>query len=239
MVKGIFYASRNFDAQFKNMEIVSNNLANINSIGYKREAPFLEIMNRFKETEKKQITNFDDGELILTNNPLDLSITGEGFFLLKTPTGNEITKNGRFKISEEGYLVNDQGYKVVGTNGEISFGDTFLKSNENIQTSIFVSKSGEIKTGEFLIDQLKIVYPSDIDNLYRTEGLNFYTVNGEFLNSSEQDYELVQGALEGSNVNPIIELSSMLKINKDFEASQKMVNTLDTNLSRTIEIGRI
>lgn len=239
MIKGIFYASRNFDSQFKNMEIVSNNLANINTVGYKREAPFVEIMNRYKETEKKQITNFDEGELISTNNPLDLAITGNGFFMLKTPYGYELTKNGRFKISEDGYLINEQGYRVMGKNGEISFGDSFLRINEDNHQAIIVSKNGEVREGDKIIDQLRIVIPSNNDDLYRTEGLNFYSINSDYIDTSEKEFEVIQGALEGSNVNPVIELSAMLKIDKDFEASQKMVNTLDNNLSKTVEIGRL
>lgn len=236
MIKGIYYVSRNMHTKVNNIEIVANNLANINTTGYKRELPFSEIMARYNDTPIKQITDFSQGTLLFTSNPLDLAISGKGNFTLQNDKGQlEFTRNGRFRISEEGFLVNEQGFKVMGKKGTIDFLDFKLDKDKSIN----ISKNGEIKIGDAVIDELKIVDLENMMGLDRKEGLNFITTDDNHKELEEGNFELQQGYLEESNVNPVLEMQAMIDINKEFEASQKMVNFLDISLEKANEIGKV
>lgn len=235
MIKGIFYASRNMHSKVNNIEIVANNLANINTTGFKRELPFSEIMARYNNS-LKQMTDFSQGTLLFTANPLDLAISGKGNFVVqKEGESLEFTRNGRFRISDEGFLVNEQGYKVMGKKGIIDFMDYQISKDK----SITISKNGEVRIGEEIVDELKIVDFDNWSGLDRKEGLNFAAADDNYKELDEGEFEIQQGYLEESNVNPVLEMQAMIDINKDFEASQKMLNFLDVSLEKANEIGRV
>jgi len=104
MIKGIYTAARSLDHRIKNLDVIANNLANLNTTGYKREIPFTEVINSLGDTVIKKVMSQQQGELIQTSNPLDLGISGQGFFALRSQDGTvELTRNGRFKISDDGY----------------------------------------------------------------------------------------------------------------------------------------
>lgn len=235
MVKGIFMTARNLDSKVKNIQIIANNLANINTTGFKREIPFSEIMTRFENEHKKQITDFNQGELIQTANPLNMAISGEGLFVLQTDNGYELTRNGNFKISEEGFLINDQGYKVMGKKGEINIMEFALENDQTIS----IANNGEISVGNMFVDEILIGRIDAESNVLRKEGLNFVFENGDYLVADNDKYEVLQGFLENANINPVLEMQAMIFNNKDFETSQKVINTFDQSMERANEIGRI
>ena len=235
MIKGIYTSGSNLHSKVKNMDIVANNLANINSTGFKRELPFSEIIARLKDENIKQLTDFTQGTLLSTGNPLDIAISGEAFFVLETPDGMEYTKKGQFKISSEGDLVNEQGYKVLGKSGPINLA-AFQMEESN---TITVTKDGEIKAGNIIVDELQIVKLEDKKGLSRREGLNFSISDGMYLEAEKETYEIQQGFIEESNVNPVLEMQAMIDINKEFESSQKVISALDNSLEKAIEVGKV
>jgi len=235
MVKGLYDAGQHLYSKMRSIQIVANNLANINTTGYKREVPFAEIIARKENQLNKQLTDFTSGALVETNNPLDLAITGRGLFMIKTENGIELTNNGNFQISEDGFLVNEQGNKVMSRNGEININEALITSKDKL----VITKSGEIKMGDVYIDQLVIADVGDQSMLQRTANQNFTILNDEVAVADESTFEIHQGYIEESNVNPILEMQAMIQINKDFEASQKIVGSLDQMMSKTQEIGRV
>lgn len=236
MIKGIYSSGNNLHYKVKNMDIVANNLANLNSTGFKRELPFSEIIERFKNENIKQLTDFKQGTLLSTGNQLDMALSGNAYFTLEKPDGGEeYTRRGQFKVSNEGFLVNDQGYKVVGKSGPINLSGTQLDEDTNIT----VSKSGEMKIGDKILDELKIVKLDDSQPLVRKEGLNFALDTGMYVEAEEDTYELQQGFIEESNVNPVLEMQDMISINKEFETTQKVINALDQSLEKAIEAGKV
>jgi len=235
MIKGLYSAAQNLYAKMKNIEIVSNNLANINSTGFKRELPFSEIISRFDSPNIKQITDFSNGAFTQTTNPFDLAISGKGFFTIKKETGTELTKNGKFSISDDGFLTDQNGNRVQGKKGDINILDSILDKNEKV----VITKSGEIKAGEKIIDELLISSPDDELSLVRTDGLSFTNTDELYTTAENELFEVHQGYLEESNVNPIIELQSMIELNSNFETTRKMINSMDDSLGRTNEVGRV
>ncbi len=233
MIKGIFLAGRSLDSKFKNIEVIGNNLANVNSTGFKKAIPFNEIISELGESKVRQATNYGQGNLALTANQLDLGINGDAFFSVNTQNGTEFTRNGKFKISEDGFLVNEQGFSVLGKNGPINFNSELLGKDQ----TIVVSKAGEIKVGDFIVDTFLITRLNSSENFIRKDGTNFMSPDNSLADNDE--YEILQGYLEESNVNPIEEMTAMIKIHNEYDSVSKMVNFLDQSLEKAIEIGKI
>jgi flagellar basal-body rod protein FlgG len=235
MVNGIHTATKNLHTKMKNIDIVANNLANINTIGYKREIPFSEVISREDLKGYTQLTDFKEGTFKKTNNPFDLAISKNGFFVVQTDRGEELTKSGKFTLSNDGFLVNDKGNKVLGMNGEINI----MESVFNSQKEVKITKNGEIKVGEEVLDKLKIVQLDSQKNVKRTENQNYYLPDNNYQIAEDENFEIRQGYLEEANVNPVIEMQQMIEINQDFESAQKMVRHFDKILGQAQIIGRV
>ncbi len=235
MIKGIYQAARGLYSGDKHIGVVANNLANLNTTGFKKELPFHEIMDAEGNYQVKQFTDFKQGELLLTSNPLDMAIKGDGFFAVQTDKGIELTRDGKFAVSEEGYLVNNKGFKVLGRNGEIAFEDS--KFNQDL--TVTISKEGEIKVGETVLDELLIVNSDNPQFLEKSDNAYFTDPQGNFNTAESGRYEVIQGFLETSNVSPIEEMENMIRMNKDYESAQKIVRYLDESLERANQIGKV
>ncbi len=236
MIKGIYTAARGLDYRKKSIDVIANNLANVSTTGYKREVPFSEVINQMGDVQTKKITNQSQGEILQTANPLDLAISGNGFFTVKSDGGGiELTRSGRFKISDEGFLTNENGKKVLGKNGPIAMEDTMLNKN----STILVTKAGEIKIGDKTVDTLLIMNVGNAGQLSRSGESNFTAEDQEYFAASENDYGISQGYLEGANTNIIEEMSAMIQLNKEYESAQKIIAALDQSLSQANEIGKV
>lgn len=236
MIKGIYTVARGMDQRMKNIDVIANNLANINTTAYKREIPFSEYINEAGESEIRKITSQQQGEMVLTSNPLDMAINGTGFFVVKGDDGSiELTRNGRFQISDEGYLVDANGKKVLGKNGGIYLEDLIREKD----ASIIVSSAGEIKIGEQYVDTILIVKVDQPEELERSGESNFLINDENFTEANPNEFKISQGYLEESNTNPILEMEAMIQLNKAYERSQKIINALDQSLDQANQIGKI
>ncbi|GAB4131603.1 MAG: flagellar basal-body rod protein FlgF [Ignavibacteriales bacterium] len=235
MIKGIFLAARNLQSGEKHIGVVANNLANLNTIGYKKEVPFSMILDAEGNLNARQINDPKQGEMVLTGNPLDLGINGKGFFVVETKNGEKITRDGKFKISEEGYLVNQVGDKVMGKDGEIHFGSNIFNADQ----SIVVTKNGEIKVGDNILDELRIVGVEKPEELSKAGGA-YFSIDGVDVEELENgSFEISQGYLESSNVNIMEEMESMIRSNNDYQSTQKIIRYLDDSLEKANSIGKV
>ncbi|MCX6169934.1 MAG: flagellar hook basal-body protein [Ignavibacteriales bacterium] len=236
MIKGIYTAARSLEYKVKNIDVIANNLANLSTTGYKREIPFSEVINQMGDVQIKKLSSQRQGDVLLTANPLDMAISGKGFFAVKNDEGNiELTRNGRFKISDEGFLVDSSNQKVLGKNGPISMEDTM----QNKDSVILVTKAGEIKVGDKTIDTLLIMNVDDSTQLARSDDSNFATDGQQCFAAPETDYGISQGYLEGANTNAIEEMEAMIQLNKEYESAQKIIASLDKSLAQANEIGKV
>ncbi len=235
MVKGIYTAANGLDARMKNLEIVANNLANLNTTGYKRQVPFSEILSQAGNVQVQQMTDFREGNFYQTSNPLDLAISGNAFFVVQTQNGPVLTRNGNFQISTDGFLVDQAGNKVMGSNGAINLNSLLL----NKKNTISISNSGEIKMGNIVVDKLMIGELNDPQEAGRTTGVDFSVENSGFRIAPENQYQIKQGYLEESNVNAIKEMEDMIQINNEYTTSSKMITYLDKSLDEANQIGKV
>ncbi len=174
--------------------------------------------------------NFEQGEFIQTHNPLDLLIEGKGFFVVDTPQGERYTRDGSFKLTSEGTLVTDEGYEVQGIDGKIT----------GLKGKIGVNEFGEILQDGQIVDKIRTVNPLRHEFLKKST-LNLYKYDSELTEEEKNSpVTIIQGALEGSNVNEVEEMVKMIETYRSYESANKLVRTYDETLSRTVnDIGKI
>ncbi len=235
MIEGLTSAARSLEKSSKNISLIANNLANLDTIGYKKDASFNQILGEYEQPVMKEYTDFIQGEILPTSNPLDFALKGDVFFVIQKDDEQFYTRNGKFTVDAEGYLVNEEGYKVLGQHGEINLKNNLLDEDQNLT----ISKNGELKVGNVDVDTLEIAKIVNKDAFRKISSSNF-TLQGDTHDVAEEsDFEVVQGFLESSNVNAIEEMEEMIMTSKHYESAQKIVTYLDTSLEKANEIGKV
>lgn len=235
MIKGLYYSGRSMESKFKSIEVIANNLANVNSTGFKKTVSFNEIISEQNKSQIKQATDLRQGTLVFTGSKLDLGISGEGFFAVETQNGLMLSRNGNFRISDDGFLTTDSGQRVLGENGPINFSSVLLEDN----SAITISKSGLIKAGDIEIDRLLVLSALSPDMLMKGEGASMMISENQIIPANVNDFQIIQGYLEESNVNPIEEMTAMIKVHQEYDSVSKMINFMDRSLEKAIEIGKL
>lgn len=202
---------------------VSNNLANINTKGYKKDVVFFDALSEEMDqnTNQNQSVDLSQGNLTETSNPLDLAISGRGFFTVENDKGLWYTRDGHFKLDADNILRTSGGDAVLGEGGWI----TLIGDNLN-PADITITKGGEIYVDDMYVDRLLI---QDFENSGDLEkvGANLYQADPAALPQKAELVEINQGFLEESNVNPADEMIQLIEIQRQFESIQKMVRSLD------------
>lgn len=219
------------------MDIVAHNIANMNTAGFKGEdMMFVEHLVKSRGGEKllgnklayardiATLINFNEGPMEKTGNSLDLAITGDGYFVVRTPQGERYTRNGRFKLDEGGQLVNQGGQPVLS-----SAGQPFILAPED--TEINVSRDGSISTNNGNLGKLKVVRFENPQQLKRS-------ASGLYASESPPiDVErpsITQGMLEGSNVQPIFEMAKMIDIHRTYDNVRSFLEREDERMRNMI-----
>jgi len=224
--------------------VTTNNLANVDTPGYKadglvfREIFIRKIGPKYKRIFKDTLPyiDFSGGVIEHTGNPLDLAIIGEGFFKIQTPNGIAYTRAGNFKINSDNVIVTSQGYPVLANGAPIIVdpGVAGLVTMEEVQ--INVSHDGIISIGNVPIGVLDIVTFDDLTKLKKI-GENLFVSDGaEEIPAT--DYEVHQGYLEKSNVNPVKEMVKLIEIQRGFQAVQKSIWSLGETTGKLMEVTR-
>jgi flagellar basal-body rod protein FlgG len=194
----------------------------------------VEVNEVFTRFEKR------DGEAIIpmkkTENKFDLALDQEGFFSVQTPQGEMYTRAGTFTVNEEGMLVDMNGYKVLGENGPIKVGIADFKVDDKGN----VATKDELGSEWVMVDSLKLVDFYDKRGLVK-KGQNYYLPTDEAGEMRKpENIRVLQGWLEGSNVNAVVEMTKMIETQRAYEACQKAVQTGDQILGRAVnDIARM
>lgn len=264
MMRALWTASTGMTAQQLNVDNISNNLANVNTIGYKKSrAEFKDLLyetlerDTIRDGEGKPVSVqvghgvktsaitkfFTTGNLEQTSNPYDLAINGDGFFVVMGPNGEELyTKDGSFKISVDGdtaRLVTADGYFVQGDMGDIELGSDVK--------DVIIDEAGIItvkRTDDTLeeIGGLNIVTfanPAGLESV----GSNFYKAtgaSGEAVDTANDGSggKVLQGFLEYSNVQIVEEMVKLIQAQRAYEINSKSIQTADEMLSMANNLRR-
>ena len=176
-------------------------------------------------------TNFGQGPLHETGNTTDLAIEGKGFFEIREGDNIRYTRDGNFKLTADGYLVDSDGNHLQGENGDIQI-------PENAD-SISIDLSGNILINqEEYVDVVKLVDFENYDYLEKVGDTSYKTVDGAV--SFEGTGTIRQGFTEQSNVNAVSEMVDLIAITRAYEANQKVIHTEDSLLEKAVnQIGKV
>ena len=255
MSGAIYMAASGAITQQMRLEVLSNNLANVNTVGFKEDRAIFKIpetpeskKNSEQELleDKKKIrlsslqefstlTDFSQGKLKITSNPMDLALEGKGFFCIQTPGGVQYTRNGNFTLNSNGNLVTQEGYAVLGDSGGITInGDNFTVDN------FTVDSEGKISVDGIDIGSLKIVdFPSPY-NLKKTGNTSFIPADSNIKEIKVKGVKVNQGANEMSNISAIKLMTEMIEVQRAFESYQKVIQSIDSVTSQAInEVGKL
>ena len=209
----------------RQMDVVANNVANINTTGFKAEALLFEEYqmpvarnNGFYNNDRilsytqdwATISNFSAGAIVQTGNALDVALQGNGFLSIETEAGERYSKNGELKLDDTGLLVTNEGNPVLSEGGQIRFSPD--------EKDITIDAQGNIMTSAGIKGRLKIVSFESPQGLAR-EGANLFAGADPL-----QDLltTVSQGALERSNISGVSEMAEMIRVNRAYQALSQM-----------------
>ncbi len=226
-------------AMIRQQERVANNLANVNTVGYKRIRTFTQALDEYLDEEgaprsERRSTQWADlgqGPLESTGNPLDVAIEGEGFFVFSDDDTGALayTRAGRLTLDAEGALRDLAGRSVEGEGGPIQL----LPSGGPIE----ISKNGEIRQGGQVVGTLRVVIFENPEQLQRLSGAAFDAAGIE--PETAENPVVLQGFVEASNVDAVREMADMIVFYRQFESQQKMMQTTDQILGAvTRDLGK-
>jgi flagellar basal-body rod protein FlgF len=212
----------------KRLETITSNLANVTTHGYKRQNAVVRTFSigtgasKHPEIATQHTTDFTQGELEHTSNPLDLALDGDGFFAVDSPSGTAYTRNGQFRMDDQGVLLTQEGHPVQWSGSR----PTLRPSAEPIT----VFESGEVHQGASVIGRLKIVSLSSLQDLsLKTDG---EWVAPQGVRERPSDALVRQGSLERANVNSMDELVAMVVAQRNFESSSTLMRSIDQTYKR-------
>jgi len=221
----------------ENMNAISvraNNLANANTVGFKADLEQARAMQAFGDGLPTRVfsmtempsQNFDSGELKITQNELDVAINGDGWLTIEDKDGNEAyTRAGNLKINELGILQTASGQNVLGEGGPIELPVPLRKVEIAEDGTVYVVPRGAPANALAEVGRIKLVNPDQQDMFKGNDGL--------FRRKDKQNAELdpavklISGAVEGSNVNAVAEMTYMINLQRQYELQVKMMKTAE------------
>lgn len=258
MIRALWTSASGMQAQQTNLDVISNNIANVNTTGFKSSRANFEdlIYQDLKDpgvlssnesrvptgiqiglgTKLSDVSKvFSQGSLIKTDRPLDIAIQGEGFFKIEIPGGGEAyTRAGNFQVDNEGYVVTPEGYKL-SPNIQISSPETMVSVSISPNGKVIVVRNeGGQQTTEELTDikLYRFMNPAGL----KAVGQNLYVyteASGEPIEgdpNTDGFGKLSQGFLESSNVNIVEEMVNMIVAQRAYEINSKGITTADEML---------
>jgi flagellar basal-body rod protein FlgG len=224
------------DQKIQQLQHVTHNLANASTPGFKAEHLLILNVPRQEgepgtgnDTLKTMIVDFERGISQRTDNPLDLALQNDGFFVVQTKDGQAYTRKGDFTVNGLKQLVTQAGDPVVGEGGAITLGSGKIR----------VAGNGSIFVDQNEVGQLKIV---DFGNrqALRNVGGGLYVDDGAAGVKRVDRPEIASGSIELSNVNVVNEMAQMIEIHRSFEAYQKIIQMLsDQDKLSVSRVGRV
>jgi flagellar basal-body rod protein FlgF len=251
MPYGLYISAEGAQAQSLRMEVVSNNIANANTPGFKRELAVFQ--SRLAEAAQRglvppgsgaiddlgggvdslaTITDFSSGPIKRTEVPTDVAIEGNGFFVIRRDGKNFLTRAGNFMLTAAGTLVTQNGDPVMATDGNPITIDP-ERGPWEITPEGAVSQAGEK-------NYLALVRPRSYGDLVKTEG-NLFSPLAPTVPVPETERQVLNRYLEQSSVEPVSEMTEMIETSRAFEANVNMIRSQDTILgelvSRVLKTG--
>ncbi|HNQ84849.1 MAG TPA: flagellar basal-body rod protein FlgF [Deltaproteobacteria bacterium] len=242
MDQGMYTAAAGAIAMEERLTIISNNVANLNTIGFKKDHMSFEQFSKLLDTSmlaegQYRVIPIDvvalsptidvtPGSPVETGNPLDVAMIGDGFFVVSTEDGPRYTRAGSFQLTTDNILVTPQGYRVQGEGGDISIDTT---TGNGI---IGIDSRGKITYDDTDVDTLQVVRIAP-EVLVR-KGNNLFDVKEGYVPEPVETPSMSQSYLEAANVEPVSEMVDMIATQRAYDAFQKMIRSINDAYSFSI-----
>jgi flagellar basal body rod protein FlgG len=224
-------------SRIQSLDVVANNLANSATSGYKSDGEFYSMFASELATDDgsgpvsvpnidHQWTDFAQGLLEPTNNPLDFGISGKGFFVVQGNSGPLYTRNGNFRFDTKGQIVSSEGYPLLQQNGQ--------PFQLNASLPIQVSRAGEISQNNISVGQIKFAAFPDTSGLTK-QGSNYFQNNTGQDPADASDIQIYQGKIEASNVSASQGAVRIVGLMRQFEMMQKAISVSNDMGRKAIE----
>ena len=216
------------------LRVIANNIANASTTGFRAAGIlFAEHVSDLgvdhpslsQATARARMTDQIQGALTQTGGPFDLAIEGDGFFVVETPAGPRLTRAGAFTPNANGDLVNFDGHPVLDAGGAPVFVPPGVGP-------IGIAADGTVSAGGDPIGQIGVVLPINPTALTRQSGTLFDAAEGF---ETAPEARIIQGFLEGSNVNPMAEISRMIEVQRAYELGQSFLDSEDERVRNVIQ----
>ncbi len=257
MIRGLFTAYTGMVNEQKRLDVISNNMANAATVGYKTERVSSQAFNQ-KLTLKirdesvayneqaighmslgvkigEVYTDYGQGSLRETESTYDLALEGKGFFQINYhnrdgSTSTKYTRDGSFTMTKEGYIVDMDGNNLVSENGVLQVPPDAV--------DVLIDESGYVYADEQLVDRIALVDFEDYDFLEKFGENMYQTVLG--FTQIPAEAGIRQGFTEQSNVNAVNEMVDLITVTRAYDAGQKVISTIDTMIDKAVnEVGRV
>lgn len=229
----------------RELDIVANNIANANTAGFKVESLISETealpLNKVKNAGPRNIQyvldtglarDFGQGAMTMTGNPLDIAIEGDGFFQINTEDGERFTRDGRFTTDAAGRIVNSKGDPLAGDGGA----EITIDPRRGV---VAISRDGVVSQDGERIGKVGVLRFANLSGLSK-DGDGLYKNDGNIPPQAAPDAVVSQGAVEGSNVQSVLEVTRMLRITREYERISKLMDQTSELDRRSIErLGRV
>ncbi|MGH6720270.1 MAG: flagellar hook-basal body complex protein [Alphaproteobacteria bacterium] len=231
----------------RQIDIIANNIANANTTGYKTARMFFsEFLQQAGDEQLSYvygygtIRDFSPGAIEFTDNPLDVAIDGDGFFAVDVGDGMRYTRNGHFRIDEQRKLIVTQDDSLIEETERllVTSEGYAVMSDQNTPVTIpatgelDITPEGELRIGDKVVARLSVVTFDQPHLLTQNEAGVFQTDQTAVPLGQPK---LIQGAIESSNVSPIIEITQMIEVMRSFQTSQQLIKGDDEAKRRAIQ----
>jgi len=232
MIKGMYNSANGMMPRIRKHEVIANNLSNASTTGFKKDVMFSSELSKaenklaHKKVDWQQSLaarvhiDFAPGVFDKTDNPLNLALEGDGFFVLQAPDGSTaLTRSGTFEVDSEGYISFPGGFRLVSDGGPIQVGSG----------KVVVSQTGQVEADGASVGRVSPKTVEKVDLLQRLGG-SLLAVPKEAELIDPVDVRIQQGYLETSNVDVVSEMVDMIIAHRTYEANAKALQTQETSL---------
>jgi flagellar basal-body rod protein FlgF len=245
MNSGMYAAVSGNVAAMQRMDVITNNLANINTAGYKKDRMVFDSMLNSANNPTLPAgtmtdgpvlagytveTDFSQGPVKQTGNPLDLSLDGDGFFVVNTPEGKAYTRQGNFHMGSNNRLVTADGYELQGNGGPITIKGGKVDINAKGEVFVDGQQAGTIGIVDF-------PRPYQLQKI--GSALFVPSAPGE-AGQPAANTRINQGSMEGSNVQPLLEMVTLIANTRYYEQCVKTVQSYDQMAAKAAnDLGKV
>lgn len=237
MDQGIYTAAAGAIAMEDRLNIISNNIANLNTTGFKKDQMSFEQYMKQLDTSSlypgqyrtvpidvvavSSSIDLTPGPSVKTGNPLDIALMGDGFFVVNTDKGLRYTRAGSFQLNTDNTIITPQGYSLQGNGGDISI--------DPKKSDLVIDSVGKITQDGDELSTLQVVkIPPEA--LIR-QGNNLFSVKEGITPEPVETISLYQGSIEKANVNPVMEMVEMIATSRAYDSFQKVIRSMNDTYS--------